>query len=153
MPQSVPRPVPADLAEEPQTNPGRPVDVEYLKRKLHQALLAAEKAREEGDARVAKAAAEGERRAKLTGLAWGAGLIALSLGLAFGGWFKVEAMAQEKAKQAAAEADAGTDRKLAPIATDIAVLKNDMGAVKTAVDKAAEQQAEMLKLLRRREPR
>ena len=120
---------------------------EYVKRKLKAELETARRI--------------GSRQAKVTGLLWGGGLVVTCTTIAFLIWFKAEASAQEKSdkaeQRAIAAADAGVDRKLAPLATELAVLKSkvddlgdDVAELKKASDKSAEQQAEMLRLLRKR---
>lgn len=133
-----------DIEDDPPTDPKIVVDVGRLKSEL------------------AKAQEQGSRDAKFTGLAWGAGLIVISVGLAFGGWFKVEASAQEKAdkalEQAVKDAGAETDKKLAPIATDVALIKadlanvkDDVADIKAAQRKSGERDEEILRLLKRRD--
>lgn len=100
-----------------------------------------------------EARAEGEHRAKVTGLSWGAGLIVAATGLAFLIWFKAEAMAQEKVDAGVEKADAHTTQKLEQLKTDVAVLKNDVATVKEQTAKSNDQQAEIIRLLKRkREP-
>lgn len=90
---------------------------------------------------------------------WTAGLAltGVLIGVAFGGWFRIgDAIAQGRA-DAVKDAGSDTDKKLAPLATDIAVLKNDMATVKDDVAdiKKAQQEStqEILRLLRKRDGR
>lgn len=135
-PRATPQ-VPRPSEGEPGTDPGIEVSRDYVKSHAHNA--------------AAKAAWKAGWTAGIAG-------VLVAVGLAFGGWFKIEAMAQEKSSQAAKDAGAETDRKLAPIATDIAVLKSDMANVKDDVadikasqKKSGERDEEILRLLRRRE--
>ena len=108
--------------------------------------------------KLEEARAAGHREAKVAGVAWGGGLVVVAIGLAFGIWFKAEAMAAEKDAVVLHQADAGVDRKLAPIAVDIAVLKRDVAELKGDVSDIkksardnADMQRETLRLLRKRD--
>lgn len=138
-----PRP-PSPPLNEPGTDPHIPVYPEYLKRKMTEAKD------------------EGARQAKVTGLAWGISTVAVAVGIAFGVYFKLDDRMQDKADNAQAqaikEADAGADKKLAPLVTDVAVMKNDISTlkddvaeIKAAQKQSSERDAEMLRLLRKRD--
>lgn len=138
LPKSGPRP-PEPSLDEPGTDPGIEVSRDYVKKHAHhEAAKAAWKA------------------------GWAAGIagVGVAVGLMFGGWFKIEAMAQEKSNQAVKDAGAETDRKLAPIERDVAVIKtkvdtlsDDVADLKKSAQDNAETQREMLRLLKRREGR
>lgn len=115
--------------------------VELMKRKIAEAATAS-----------AESAARGTWKA---GWLAGIGSAVVITVAAFGVWFKSEASAQEKADKAEAAAiaaaDAGTDRKLLPLITDVAVMKNDVADLKAAAKTQADKQDEVLRLLRRRD--
>lgn len=112
--------------------------------------------------KLSEAHAAGERKARLVGLSWGGGVVVAGIAVAFAVWFRAEANAQEKADKAEVAAvkaaDAGTDKKLAPIVTDVAVIKekvntlaDDVAEIKAAQRKSGERDEEILRLLRQRQ--
>lgn len=85
-----------------------------------------------------KAALEAARAAWRAGWIAGIACVVLITGLAFTGWFRIgEAIAQGK-QEAVKDAGAETDKKLAPIQTDVAVLN-------TKVDRLSEDVARLEK--------
>jgi hypothetical protein len=130
-PIASPRP-PANDDDTPRTDPGLAVSAGYVQRK------------------VAEAVEQAHDSAWKAG--WAAGIVGvgIAVGLAFGGWFKIEAMAQEKSDRAVERADAGAEQKLGSIRTDIAVLKNDVSQLKEASKRDSEQHEEIIRLLKAR---
>lgn len=111
--------------------------------------------------KLAEAHAAGERKARVVGLSWGGGVVVAGIAVSFAVWFRAEASAQEKADKAEAAAvkaaDAGSDKKLAPIVTDVALIKqkvdtlaDDVADIKQAQQKSTERDEEILRLLRKR---
>lgn len=118
----------------PRTDPGLPVSSAYVKAKVAEA--------------VEVAVTQARDTAWKAG--WGAGIVGVlvAVGLAFGGWFRIEAMAQEKVDQGKRDAGAEVDRKLAPVQTDIAVIKSDLANINRKLDAQDTKQDEMIRLIK-----
>lgn len=121
---------------EPRTDPGLPVSAGYVRAKLEQVR------------------AESQKQIWASGWIAGIGSSILMVSLAFAVWFKSDANAQEKADKAMAHAveiaDAGVEKKLAPIITDIAVLKSHLEALEASQARSETKQDEMIRLLKAR---
>lgn len=93
---------------------------------------------------------DAKTRAWKQGWATGIGVVAAVVAAAFGGLFKLEAMAQEKVDAGVALATAQTDAKLARVQSDIDTLKYKVDEQNKKLDDVVVQNKEIIELLKKK---